>query len=338
MHETPVVDLAFCQTNKHLLASVSQRGDAKITRVNIDRSDNSNASQTVALIKGHHRNIIGCKWHPTSKSSVVTWSVDRTIKVWNTDFIHKNGGTSDCVTKPFVVQNQRIPFHVEFDSMGKLMGVTDRSVASQSTSSDKLVKVYDLRTKSIAQETLGMHGFSKTSLHFADQLNYVVVVGLGLYKTQVGGKALRHQIKIYDKRQMSRALSTRNFDGGPASDASSIPHSIAVHFDNKRSLLHMRGRSNSELAVYEVNTTGKLCHPVHTFQCSKGVEDVAWFSHVPGYPNSEPTTYCKGNNVVGIDQGKGGSFLTCCFCCIRWPPRARVCVCLCEHIYLYTCA
>jgi coronin-1B/1C/6 len=206
-HTAAVLDTDFNPFNDYVIASGSE--DTKVMIWNIPQGGlTENCNTPAVVLNGHGRKVGNVLFHPTAENVLATASFDLTIKLW------------DITTGQ---EKLELLGHLDFvQSMswnwnGNLLATTSK---------DKKVRLFDVRSNKVVQEVEAHQGVKGARCCWLGNSNKIVTTGFS--------KTSDRQYAVWDQGDFTTPLKSENID-----TSSGV---IMPFYDNDSNVLFLAGK------------------------------------------------------------------------------------------------
>lgn len=228
-HKGAVLDLDFHPFNDNLIASVSE--DANIMIWGIPEGGLTKShSDPIQTLSGHKRKVGTCNFNPVANNVLATSSTDFTVKLWD---IEKGLNIVTTEGHADIIQS------LDWNYNGSLIATTCK---------DKKARVFDPRTNTIAQETVGHQGVKGSRVCWMK--DKVLTVGFS--------KTSEREFNIYDHRNIANPLTRMSVDTSAGI--------IMPFFDHDTNILFLAGKGDGNIRYYEIVDDAPYFHYLTEFK------------------------------------------------------------------------
>lgn len=214
-HKGAVLDLDFNPFNDNLIASVSEDCNVMVWSIP-DGGLTKTVTDPAQTLQGHKRKVGTCDFHPTASNVLATSSADFTVKLWD---IQKGENILTVEGHSDLIQD----FDWNYDGS-----------QAATTCKDKKARVFDPRTKTIAQEVVAHQGTKGARVCWMK--DKLLTVGFS--------KNTEREFNIYDPRSMENPLTRLSIDTAAGN--------IMPFFDHDTSILYLAGKGDGNIRYYEI--------------------------------------------------------------------------------------
>lgn len=241
-HSGAVLDFDFHSFDESLIASCSDDQFVKLWKIP-DGGLTDNITAPLVDMKGHNRRVTLLKFHPTADNVLASVSKDNEIKLWDV-----STGTQILSN----MESKDLVQDIVWDYTGKHYTTATK---------DKNVSIYDARTTGVVHSMQAHEGSKAVKLAYLGDTGNFLSVGF----TRQSGR----QFKIWDPRNLEKALHTENID--TASGA------IIPFYDPDTQLLYLAGKGDGNVRYYELTPTAKPYQfPINAFKSNVPAKGMAW--------------------------------------------------------------
>lgn len=208
-HRGAILDFDFNPFHEHLIASASDDSTIKIWGIP-EMGLTETCDEPLVDLHGHQRKVTLIKFHPTTNNVLASTSSDFTVKLWD---IEKGG--------------EIVNFDVDSDNLIQDLAWNHTGGVLATSCKDKIVRLYDARSGTVASKKEGAHEGSKS----------VKLTWLGAKGTFVSvgfTRQSQRQLKVWDPRKMEEAVKKIDID-----QAAGV---IIPFYDEDTSLLYLCGK------------------------------------------------------------------------------------------------
>lgn len=229
-HKGPVLDTVFNPFNKQQVVSCSEDGVILVWNIPedfsfrsyVDENDNvKDITEPYKVLKGHTRKVGHVDFHPCAENVLASCSLDYTVKIWNIET-----GKAE-ITLP----HKDLVTSFAFNYNGTLMATTSR---------DKKLRIWDLRTQEVISEGPGHTGAKPSRVVWLGNTDRICTTGFSRLSDR--------QVGIWDVKDISKGP----IDGFLVIDSSSGV--LIPVFDELNSILYLAGKGDGNIRYYEYDT------------------------------------------------------------------------------------
>ena len=218
VHRARVLDFDFNPFDNHLLATCAEDNYVKLSKIP-EGGLTEDIKTPLVSMQGHEKKVIGLKFNPVSSNILASVGFDHKLKVWDVE--------SGQAALEYDTQHGDALNHVRWSYDGSQLATTCK---------DKKVRIFDPRDQKVAGEVAAFAGSKKASVEWVSKLNQIAVTGFT--------KSSMRQIKLYDTRDLSRAVHTEDID---QSAGVLIPY-----YDDDTSVLFVGGKGDSTVRILKL--------------------------------------------------------------------------------------
>lgn len=252
VHRARVLDFDFNPFDNHLLATCAEDNYVKLSKIP-EGGLTEDIKTPLVSMQGHEKKVIGLKFNPVSSNILASVGFDHKLKVWDVE--------SGQAALEYDTQHGDALNHVRWSYDGSQLATTCK---------DKKVRIFDPRDQKVAGEVAAFAGSKKASVEWVSKLNQIAVTGFT--------KSSMRQIKLYDTRDLSRAVHTEDID---QSAGVLIPY-----YDDDTSVLFVGGKGDSTVRYFEIDGSG-----LHFLSAFSDTKSHKGFSFIPKV--AVDTTKCE---------------------------------------------
>ncbi|KAI9099368.1 WD40-repeat-containing domain protein [Phlyctochytrium arcticum] len=184
-HTAAVLDTNFNPFNDHVVASASE--DTRVMIWKIPEGGPTESVSTPALtLNGHGRKVGHVLFHPVADNLLASSSADFTIKLWD---IAKGQERQELTGHTEIIQS------LCWNYDGTLLTTTCK---------DKKLRVFDVRSNQVVQETNGHQGIKGARVTWMGNANRLVTTGFS--------RTSDRQVFIYDTKNLAEPLKQETID------------------------------------------------------------------------------------------------------------------------------
>ncbi|KAI9203530.1 uncharacterized protein BJ171DRAFT_509889 [Polychytrium aggregatum] len=215
-HSAAVLDTDFNPFNDHIIASAAE--DCKVMVWKIPEGGLTENVSTPLITFGQHGRKVGhVLFHPTADNVLASASADFTIKLWD---ISKGAEKIELTGHGEIIQS------ITWNYDGSLLATACK---------DKKIRVYDVRTNKVVQETNGHQGVKGSR---------VVWMGNSGKLTSTGfSRSSDRQVFVWDTANLAEPIKQENID-----TASGM---LMPYFDGDTNILFLAGKGDGNIRYYE---------------------------------------------------------------------------------------
>jgi len=216
-HSSQVIDLEFSPFNDHLIASCSDDGSIALWQIP-ENGPTENVETPLTRITGHSRKVTILLFHPTAQNLLASASADLSIKFWNVE----TGEEKLCISGA----HSEAIYSMCFNYNGTLLATTSK---------DKKIRVFEVRSGTLLQEATCHHGIKSTQIVWLGNSSFIATTGFS--------KTSDRQIMIWNANDLSAPVKIENLD---TSSGVLVPY-----FDADTSMLYIAGKGDGNIRFYE---------------------------------------------------------------------------------------
>lgn len=218
-HKGHTNDFDFNPFNDQIIATGSEDTTIKIWTIPEDGLTQNMSTPTQDL-HGHIRKVTLLRFHPTASNILASVGADPSVKVWDIEKGKELFSLDGVHTQPIN--------DIVWDYTG-----TQYATSSK----DKTLRLIDARANTVATECKEAHDGSKSvKLSFLGRQDRLMSVGF----TRSSGR----EMKMWDPRQMDKALKTVKLDQGSGV--------VIPYFDEDINVLYLASKGESTVRYYEI--------------------------------------------------------------------------------------
>ncbi|KAJ3226026.1 Coronin-2B [Clydaea vesicula] len=215
-HTGAVLDTDFHPFNDHIIASASEDCTVKIWSIPQDGLTENLITPVVSL-NSHGRKVGHVLFHPTAENLLTSASADFTVKLWD---------ISTGQEKQTLTGHTEIIQSLSYSYNGSLLVTTCK---------DKKLRIFDVRTDKVVQETNGHAGIKGSRVNWMGPLDKLVTSGFS--------RSSDRQLFVWDTNNLSEPLKQENVD-----TASGM---LMPYYDESTSMLFVAGKGDGNIRYYE---------------------------------------------------------------------------------------
>eukprot|EP01104_Vermistella_antarctica_P004380 TRINITY_DN14836_c0_g1_i1.p1 TRINITY_DN14836_c0_g1~~TRINITY_DN14836_c0_g1_i1.p1 ORF type:complete len:395 (-),score=104.76 TRINITY_DN14836_c0_g1_i1:148-1332(-) len=221
-HADQIYDIAFHPYDDSILATASGDRRIEFSRIPDEGLAEGETPEDLGTLSGHDHNVYAVRFHPSAANVVASASRDNTVKVWDVE------ARKCCAT----LELSDWVYDVSWKGDGSAVVASTR---------DKMVRIADPRSGTIASEVIAHPGTKPTRVQWLGNRERIVTTGFTKFRER--------QMAIWDTRDMSKALTTVSFD--------SAPGVLRPLYDEDADLMYLAGRGESTVRVFDVSKVNK---------------------------------------------------------------------------------
>lgn len=224
-HKGPVLDTAFNPFNSQQIVSCSDDGKILLWEIpdtftfrNVDKDSVKDITEPLKILSGHTRKVGHVAFHPCAEDVLASSSMDYTVKVWNLE-----SGKAEIT-----LQHKDLVTSFAFNYNGSLIATTSR---------DKKLRVWDVRSGSIISEGPGHTGAKSSRVVWLGNTDRILTTGFSRLSDR--------QVGIWD---------INNIELGPIDGFLVVDSSSGVLipiYDESTSILYLAGKGDGNIRYYE---------------------------------------------------------------------------------------
>lgn len=223
-HKGPVLDTAFNPFNSQQVASCSDDGKILLWEIpehftfHPDKDSVKDVTEPLKVLSGHTRKVGHIKFHPCAENVLASSSMDYTVKVWNLE-----------TGKPEIsLQHKDLVTSFAFNYNGTRIATTSR---------DKKLRIWDLRTGEIVSEGPGHTGAKSSRVVWLGNTDRICTTGFSRLSDR--------QVGIWDVNDIAKGP----IDGFLVIDSSSGV--LIPIYDDSNQILYLAGKGDGNIRYYE---------------------------------------------------------------------------------------
>lgn len=215
-HSGAVLDTDFHPYNDYIIASASEDCKAMVWAIPTEGLKES-ISTPLLTLTGHGRKVGHVLFNPVAENILATSSADFTVKVWD---ITSGKEKMELLGHSEIIQS--IAWSWKGDSLATVC-------------KDKKLRVYDVRSRTVAQEAPGHQGVKGSR---------VITMGDSPYLTTTGfSRTSDRQIFIWDNRSLQTPIKQEQID-----TASGL---LIPSYDSDTNMLYIAGKGDGNIRYFE---------------------------------------------------------------------------------------
>jgi coronin-1B/1C/6 len=215
-HAGTVLDTDFHPFNDHVIASGAEDCKVMIWKIPDGGFTETSSTPTVTL-SGHQRKVGNVLFHPTADNVLASAGADFVIKIWD---IEKSQEKVELSGHGEIIQS------LTYSWTGDRIATTCK---------DKVLRVYDVRSKAPVMETPGHQGVKGSRAAWLGDTEKIVTTGFS--------KTSDRQIYVWDCKNAKSPIKTIDLD-----TSSGI---LMPYFDRDTSVLFLGGKGDGNIRYYE---------------------------------------------------------------------------------------
>lgn len=240
-HKSSVLDTAFDPFDDQKIASCSDDSQIMIWKIpenysfkNYFDEDGTpiDITQPLCVLSGHSRRVGQIEYHPCAKNVLVSSSIDKTVKVWDTE-------KAQCYIN---LQHNDLIYSFCFNYNGSMIATSSR---------DKKIRIWDIRSSTIVSEGNSHDGPKPCRIQWLGKNDRVITTGFS--------KQSDRQIGIWD---------INNIQNGPINGFVHIDSSSGVlipYFDISNSIMYLAGKGDGNIRYFEYDKFNDKFHELSQF-------------------------------------------------------------------------
>eukprot|EP00835_Amoeboradix_gromovi_P005831 NODE_594_length_6300_cov_0.153201.p2 type:complete len:359 gc:universal NODE_594_length_6300_cov_0.153201:3464-4540(+) len=214
-HSGPVLDTDFNPFNDHVLASASEDSTVKIWKIQDQLKDT--VTTPALTLSGHGRKVGYVYFHPTASNVLMSVSADLTCKLWDIE-----------------QGKERVEVVGHADQINACSyNWTGSQFAS--TSKDKKVRVFDIRSATCTATADGHQGAKSSRIQWMGDSDHILTVGFN--------KQSDRQLFIWDVKNFNEPIKQLNLDTSAGV--------IMPFYDPDTKLIYLAGKGDGNVRYYE---------------------------------------------------------------------------------------
>ncbi|KNE55393.1 hypothetical protein AMAG_01289 [Allomyces macrogynus ATCC 38327] len=215
-HTGTVLDTDFHPFNDHVIASGAEDCKVMIWKIP-DGGIRDHVSTPAVTLSGHQRKVGNVSFHPTADNVLASAGADFVVKMWDIEHAAEKielGGHGEIIQS------------MTYSWTGDMLATTCK---------DKILRVFDIRSKTAAVETLGHQGVKGSRAVWLGDLDKIVTVGFS--------KTSDRQIFVWDLKNPKTPIKTQELDMSAGI--------LMPHYDKDTSILFLAGKGDGNIRYYE---------------------------------------------------------------------------------------
>ncbi|KAI9184292.1 Coronin-like protein crn1 [Blastocladiella emersonii ATCC 22665] len=233
-HAGTVLDTDFHPFNDHIVASGAEDCKVMVWKIPEGGPKEHITTPTVTL-SGHQRKVGHVQFHPTAENVLTSAGADFAVKLW--DIEH-------------ATERIELAGHGELIQSMTYSWTGDRLAT---TCKDKVLRVFDVRAKTVAQETAGHQGIKGSRAVWLGDLDKLVTTGFS--------RTSDRQINVWDMRNFKTPVKAMDLDS-----SSGI---LMPFYDKETQVLFLAGKGDGNIAYYEYDDANDELYPLADFKSSE---------------------------------------------------------------------